>query len=199
MDETARYQQCPDAQRLDGLQHAFGTRRQAQAFGIDAVEHAGVQALEQRHAAPQAFVEVGDLATHRGFGDGGDLGLEAAEVGDLVDALDRDQRRVHVHRHQPEVRQLASGRDHGPVDRARAAEIVERIAQRRRQRRAFLGGGHGVAARHQFGGAGEGADGVEVGGGKRGGALEDQGHDKRGSGARLKAGELGGNAEKTLL
>lgn len=196
MHEAARDQQRAQAERLHRLQHPFGARRQAQALVVDTVEHAGVETLEQRDAAPQALVEVGDLAAHGRLGDGRDLGLEAAEVGDLIDALDGDQGRVHVHRHQAEVGQGAAVRHDGPVDGARAAVRIERFAQRGRERRAVCGAGHGVAAQRQARSLGEGADGVEIGGGERGEALEDQGHGGRRSGAARVAR---GAAAKAIL
>ena len=74
-----------------------------QALVVDLLQRVDRHAFEQRHAAAQAFLEVLDLAAHRGLGDGGDFGLLADRVGDLVDALDVDQRRVHVERDQLEV------------------------------------------------------------------------------------------------
>ncbi len=57
-----------------------------------------------------------DLAAHGARGDRRDLRLHAADVGDLVDAFDGDEGRVHVHRHQAEVRELARLGDEGEVE-----------------------------------------------------------------------------------
>ena len=49
-------------------------------------------------------------------GDGGDFGLAAGEVGQLVDAFDGDEGRIHVEGDQSEIGQLAAGFDEGPVE-----------------------------------------------------------------------------------
>jgi hypothetical protein len=67
---------------------------------------ATVTPLQQRHAPAQAFLVVGDLAAHGGFGDGGHLGLAASGIGNFVHALDVDQRGVHVKGNQLEICQL---------------------------------------------------------------------------------------------
>ena len=85
--------------------HRRGQGRQPQPFFVDPLQRGDRHAFEQGDAAAQALLEVGDLAAHRGLGDGGDLGLLAHRVGDLVDALDGDQGRVHVEGDQPEVGQ----------------------------------------------------------------------------------------------
>ena len=94
--EAARDQQHLEAGLLAGLDQCLRARRELQAL----VAHAGHvgfgHALEQGHALAQAFLEVGDLTAHRGLGDGRDFGFLARGVGNLVDALDGDQRRVHV-------------------------------------------------------------------------------------------------------
>jgi hypothetical protein len=74
----------------------------------------GCQAGERRHAASQAFAVL-DLAAHRLRGDRRDLGLPPGEIAELVDALDGDQGRVHVHREQLEVGEAASF-DEGVID-----------------------------------------------------------------------------------
>ena len=43
----------------------------------------------------------GDLAAHRPLGDGGDMRLEADEIGQFVDALLLDHGRIHVGQEQP--------------------------------------------------------------------------------------------------
>jgi len=47
------------------------------------------------------------LAAHRTGGDGGHLRLQALHVGDLVDALDGDQRGVHIGHDQAEIGKAA--------------------------------------------------------------------------------------------
>ena len=53
------------------------------------------QALEQRDALAQRRLEL-DFAAHRAFGDGGDMRLEAGEIGQLVDAFLADHGGIHV-------------------------------------------------------------------------------------------------------
>jgi hypothetical protein len=72
-----------------------------------------------RDAAAQAFLEVGDLAAHRGLGDGRHLGLEPGRRGDLVDAFDVDQRRIHVERRQAEVGEPQRGNEAADDEAAR--------------------------------------------------------------------------------
>ena len=80
-----------------------------QAFG----QHAGHVRLgdsdQLAHALAQAVLEVGDFTAHGGFGDGGNFLLLARGVGDLIDALDGDQRRVHVEGDELVVSQLLRG------------------------------------------------------------------------------------------
>ena len=54
-------------------------------------------------------MEVCNLATHGGLGDGGHFGLAAYGVGNFVHALNVDQCGVHVKRDELEVGQLAAG------------------------------------------------------------------------------------------
>ena len=65
----------------------------------------------------QALLVVRNLATHGGLGDCCYLGLAPRSVGHLVDALDVDQRGVHVKGDQLEVRQ-AQGRGEALNDKA---------------------------------------------------------------------------------
>ena len=62
-------------------------------------------AAQQLHALAQTFFVVGNLATHRRLGNRCHFGLAPGCVGHLVDALDVDQRGVHVKGDQLEVRQ----------------------------------------------------------------------------------------------
>src|SRR3569623_1559037 len=70
----------------------------AQPLLVNVLERAGVETGEQRDAAHERLFEV-ELAAHRRLGDGRHLRYECGEVGDLVDARDVDQRRVHVGDH----------------------------------------------------------------------------------------------------
>ena len=78
------------------------------------VDHAGREPREQRDAFGKRRLEC-DLAAHRALGDGGDAGLLADEVGELVEAFLADHGGVHVGEEEP----LApSGRRlHHDVDR----------------------------------------------------------------------------------
>ena len=53
------------------------------------------QALEQRDTLAQRRFEF-DLATHRAFGDSGDVSLEPDKIGQLVDAFLADHGGIHV-------------------------------------------------------------------------------------------------------
>ena len=59
---------------------------------------------------------VFDLAPHGARGDRRDLRLDALQLGHFVDALDGDEGRVHVHRHQAEVGEPARNGDEGEVE-----------------------------------------------------------------------------------
>ena len=65
-------------------------------FRVDVFENGDVESREQRYTAHEALAEV-DLATHGRGSDGGDLGFKSLHVGDFVDALDGDERGIHVH------------------------------------------------------------------------------------------------------
>ena len=82
-----------------------------QALVVDLLHVRHRHALQQRHTLAQAFLGVGDFTAHGGFGDGRDLCFAARGVGDLVHALDVDQRRVHVEGDQLEVMQMKWGRE----------------------------------------------------------------------------------------
>ena len=58
------------------------------------------QSGQQRHPFAQGRGEI-ELAVHRPAGHGGDLRLEAGEVGELVDAFDGDDGAVHVAQQEP--------------------------------------------------------------------------------------------------
>ena len=87
-----------------------------------------VEPLEQEHPLPQRLVVV-HLALHRAFGDPGDFFADAGMTSELVDDLDADQRRVHIHDHQPlraTVEALALQAD---VERPLHRRIEERPAE----------------------------------------------------------------------
>jgi hypothetical protein len=91
------------------------------------------------------------------------LRLQALHVGDFIDALDRDQRRIHVHRQQLELGQLAAGRHEGIVEPGRQAGGVDGLPER-------LGMVDAAAApgmrtdRFDARGAGQGGNPFDVGG-----------------------------------
>ena len=95
--------------RSRAREHAFRARRQLQPFLINAFQRARIEPFQQRDAARQAFVEVLDLAAHRRFGDRRDFRLQPAKVRNFIDAFDRDQRRIHVHRDEAEIREARAG------------------------------------------------------------------------------------------
>ena len=64
------------------------------------VDHLFRQALEQLDALAQRRLEL-DLAAHRALGDGRDVGAQADQRRELVDAFLADQGRVHVGHHEP--------------------------------------------------------------------------------------------------
>ena len=80
--------------------------------GAEHLLHVGHRhAAQQRDALAQAFLVVGDLAAHGGFGDGRHLGLAAHGVGDFVHTLDVDERGVHVERDELEVLEVQRRRE----------------------------------------------------------------------------------------
>jgi hypothetical protein len=99
---------------LQACTSSAAPRVEPQPLVVHLVHAGNAHALEQGHAPAQAFLVVGDFATHRRFGDGGHLGLAARRVGDFVHALDVDEGRVHVERDQLEVAEFPVGR--GDVD-----------------------------------------------------------------------------------
>ena len=94
------------------------------------IDHALVQPLEQGDAGVERGLEI-ELAAHRLLGHRGDLGLEAGIIGELVDAFDRDHRRIHVGDEQLPAPALARLDDH--VDAGDQA--FERLRGRREGRR----------------------------------------------------------------
>ena len=101
--ETAGDEQRLEACVLCGLHERLCTGVELQALIEHLVQGGDRHALEQGDALPQAFLVVGDLAAHRGLGDGGHFRLAAGCGCDLIDALDVDQGRVHVEGDELEV------------------------------------------------------------------------------------------------
>jgi hypothetical protein len=109
--EAAADQQHLQPGRLAG-QHQFGRAGvELQARTVDVRQVGLGHALEQRHAPAQALLVIGDLAAHRGLGDGRHLGLAPGGIGNLVHALDVDEGGVHVERDQLEVAQAQRRRE----------------------------------------------------------------------------------------
>ena len=87
--------------------------------------HAGnAHTFKQRHAPAQAVLEVNNFAAHGRFGNGSNFGLSAHCIGDFVDALDVDERRVHVEGYQAEIAQFEVGQ--GDVD-DQAGGVFKRV------------------------------------------------------------------------
>ena len=70
-------------------------RHQPDPFLAAAVDHRLVEPREQGDPRVERRLEV-ELAAHRLLGDRGHLGLDPGIIGQLVDAFDRDHRRIHV-------------------------------------------------------------------------------------------------------
>ena len=109
--EAAGDEQHLHADRLAGVDQRLGARVDAQAFDVHPLHVGHGHAAQQRHALAQAFLVVGDLAAHGGFGDGGHFGLAAGGVGDFVHTLDVDERGVHVERDELEVLEFQRRRE----------------------------------------------------------------------------------------
>ena len=105
-----------------GRDQFAAARRQRDALGQHLVDDAGRQVLEQRDALAQRRLEL-DLAAHRAFGDGGDMGLHPDEIGELVDAFLADHGGIHV----GEKKLLAPEADwlHHDVDGQVAAKLAQ--------------------------------------------------------------------------
>ena len=115
-------------------------------LGPHLVEDAGVEAFEQRDALPQRGGEV-ELAAHGRLGHLGHLGGAAGPVGEQVDDLVLDQRRVDVHHDQPHRPPVEAGPLHRHVHPAVDGHLGERVPQRHRvgPRHVELDAGHRVA------------------------------------------------------
>src|SRR5258708_1485302 len=116
-------------EQLDAVLPARGKQNvrpgsQLQPLLVDALQGRLLQAGEQRDAAAQAL-RILDLAAHRLRGDGCDLGSLACQIAQLVDALDGDQRRVHVHPEQLHTGEAPPLRDPCMVALARLAPVFD--------------------------------------------------------------------------
>jgi hypothetical protein len=134
--EPARDQERQGTMRPHRADQCPGTRGEGEALGADLGDRRLRHALEQCHPGLEGSLEV-QLAVHGPARDRRHLGLDADEVRELVDALDRDDRAVHVgdqhrlpppgSRHQCPVDRLAQelGRD-GLVRRCRIEHDLNR-------------------------------------------------------------------------
>ena len=120
--KAARDQAGPGAVRAHGGDQFAAARRRRDALFQHLVDHADRQILQQRDALAQRRLEF-DLAAHRAFGDGGDMRLQAGEIGQFVDALLADHGGIHV----GQKKLLAPERDrlHDNVDRQVAARLLQ--------------------------------------------------------------------------
>ena len=125
--EPARHEEALRAGRVKTPDHALGAGRKAQALVVHALQRVDGQASQKGYALLQARAEV-DLSAHRAFRDACHRRLDAEHVGDLVDAFDRDQRRVHVHRHHAHVREAQVAGDEGMVDAVRRRDLGDAVA-----------------------------------------------------------------------
>jgi len=93
--EAARHQQHMGAM----CAHRRGQRArsgvQTHALGIDPRQRLQRQPLQQRDAFAQRGRKI-ELAAHGAFGDGGNLGLQARHIRELVDAFAADDGGIHI-------------------------------------------------------------------------------------------------------
>ena len=153
-------------------------RVQPHPLGVAAAEHARGQALQERDAGDQRRLEV-ELALHRRLGDRRHLRFQPGEVGELVDALDADDRRVHVGDQHPLAPPL--GRHGVEVDAGQREILGQRPRHRHLDRAARQ------PARRAAGGAGRGL-GRRVGHAGCGGQHQDLCHLSRWRGGPARAG-----------
>ena len=99
--EAARQDRGLVTQALEFGEQGFGTFSQAQR-SADGIQHAYVQALEQRQALLEAGTEI-QLTGHRPLGNLADLLAHTGRLGQLVDNLGFDQGGVHVEHRQATV------------------------------------------------------------------------------------------------
>ena len=128
--EAARHQRRGRAARAHGLDQGPGAGHQPHALAIDLLEHADRQAGQERDPGLERGAEV-ERAVHRALRDRGDLGPDAGDLGQLVDAFDRDHGRVHVADQEPLL--PVCGRHHRDVQRRARDQLPDALAQRRRR------------------------------------------------------------------
>ena len=91
---------------LARIHQGLGSRVQAQPICINLIQCHSGHTAQQGDALAQAFLVVGDLASHGCIGDGGYLGFATCGIGDLINALDVDECGVHVKGDQLKVRPM---------------------------------------------------------------------------------------------
>ncbi len=133
--KATRYQDAVKARLFGGTDPLECARVGSQSLVQHLLQGAGGDVLQNGHSTRQALVEVLDLATHGGLGNGGDLGLLAAVIGDLIDALDVDDRGVHVHGQHREIRQGLTLWLQDPVHPMGLGQFGQAGANRRRAAR----------------------------------------------------------------
>ena len=114
--EAAGDQARISAIRPHRLDQGAAAGREGDAARHDLVDDADRQALQQGDALSQGGLE-GDLAIHRALRNGRNLGLQADEIGEFVDAFLPDHGGIHVGEKKA-LAALGDGLDH-EVDRAR--------------------------------------------------------------------------------
>ena len=92
--ETTRQNSRLITHSLQNGHHSLQALGDGQLSG-NVLHHALVQAFEQRHTLGEALAEV-DFATHCALGDGTHLLANACTIGQLVDHLGLNQRRIHI-------------------------------------------------------------------------------------------------------
>ena len=93
--ETAGDEKGEGARRIHGRHEFARAGSQRDALGDDAVDDCGFQSFQQRDALAQRALEL-DLPVHGTGGDGGDMLLEAHDIGQFVDAFLVDHGGIHV-------------------------------------------------------------------------------------------------------
>ena len=97
--EAARDQAGDRAHRAHRADQGARPRHQARPLAMDLLEDRLRQPRQQRDPGLERQAE-GELAAHGAPGDRRDLGLDADQVGQLVDRLDRDDGRIQVAQQQ---------------------------------------------------------------------------------------------------
>ncbi len=98
--EASRHQDGVAPMRPNRPDKRCCTRHDLHPFGKALFDHCFWQPFQQGDATLERLLEI-ELAAHRALGHFSDLGLDSGIVGQLVDAFDRDHRRVHVRHNQP--------------------------------------------------------------------------------------------------